>query len=300
MKRTLLALALAAATPLFAQTDAHKLVARVNGEEITRGELDALWDRVPKNFRDQYANVGGKKTFLENYIGKRLLVQEALRTGFAAKVGVPEELDPQSESKLFDRYVRDVIAAPMVTEEAMRKVYDERRDEFNVPEQAKLRIIRVAKGDAPDAARDKISKAMIEVFSWRNTLAAKLPAKDVPLALADKFSEVAARVSEDPSAAEGGQLGWVGLLSLEHRIAEPARSMTPGTMSGILDLGDGYALLFVEEKYVGGTAPYEVSKDVIREYVMAQNKNLVMQAVQKKTLELRAAGKVEIFAENIE
>ena len=32
MKRTLVALALAAAAPLFAQTDADKLVARVNGE----------------------------------------------------------------------------------------------------------------------------------------------------------------------------------------------------------------------------------------------------------------------------
>ena len=301
MKRTLVALALAAAAPLFAQSDADKLVARVNGEEITRGQLDAQWDRVPRNFREQYDDVGGKKAFLENYlIGKRLVVQEALRSGFAAKVGMADELDAKAESKLFDQYVRDMIAAPMITEEQMREVYEERIDQFRVPEQAKLRVIRVSKNDAPDSAREKISKAMVEIFSARTSLAAaRLQPKEAALALADKFSDVAARVSDDPSAVEGGQLGWVALRTLDRQIADPARTMTPGTVSGILEAGDAYVLLFVEERYLEGTAPYDASKDVIREYVMATNRDLVMQAVQKKTAELRAAGKVEIFAENL-
>lgn len=303
MKRTLLALALVAAAPLFAQTDADKLVARINGEEITRGELDALWDRTPQNFRDQYQAVGGKKAFLENYvIGKHLVVQEALRQGFAEKVGLESnEIDAKAESKIFDRYVRDVIAVPMVTEEAMREVYDERIDEFRVPDQAKLRIIRVAKNDAPGMARDKISQAMIEIFSVRTALAAaKVPAEERPAALANKFSEVAARVSDDPSAVDGGQMGWVALSSINRTLAESAKMMNLGTVSGILELDDAYALLFVEERYTEGTAPYEASKDVIREYVLARmSKVEIMQAVQKKTAELRAAGKVEIFAENL-
>ncbi|OHE87427.1 MAG: hypothetical protein A3G75_15960 [Verrucomicrobia bacterium RIFCSPLOWO2_12_FULL_64_8] len=301
MKRTLVALALAAAAPLLAQSDADKLVARVNGEEITRGQLDAQWDRVPRNFREQYEDVGGKKAFLENYlIGKRLVVQEALRSGFAAKVGMPDELDAKAESKLFDQYVRDMIAAPMITEEQMREVYEERIDQFRVPEQAKLRVIRVSKNDAPDSAREKISKAMVEIFTARTSLAAaRLQPKEVAVALADKFSDVAARVSDDPSAVEGGQLGWVALRTLDRQIADPARTMTPGTVSGILDAGDAYVLLFVEERYLEGTAPYDASKEVLREYVMATNRDLVMQAVQKKTAELRAAGKVEIFAENL-
>ena len=301
MKRTLVALALAAAAPLLAQSDADKLVARVNGEEITRGQLDAQWDRVPRNFREQYEDVGGKKAFLENYlIGKRLVVQEALRSGFAAKVGMPDELDAKAESKLFDQYVRDMIAAPMITEEQMREVYEERIDQFRVPEQAKLRVIRVSKNDAPDSAREKISKAMVEIFTARTSLAAaRLQPKEVAVALADKFSDVAARVSDDPSAVEGGQLGWVALRTLDRQIADPARTMTPGTVSGILEAGDAYVLLFVEERYLEGTAPYDASKEVLREYVMATNRDLVMLAVQKKTAELRAAGKVEIFAENL-
>ena len=300
MKRTLLALALAAAAPLFAQTDADKLVARINGEELTRGQLDVLWSRVPPKVRDQYEDVGGKAVFLENYVGKRLLIQDAIHSGFAKKIGAPDDLDADQESVLFDRYVRDVIAAPMITEEAMRKVYDERRAEFVVPEQAKLRIIHVSKGDTPQSARETASKAMIELFSIRNTLTASMGPDNVQAALATKFSEVAQRVSDDPSAAAGGEVGWVKVHALDGKIAEAARSMKPGTMSGILETKDAYELILLEDHHAEGEAPFDATRDVIREYLMARNAQAVMQALTKKTAELRAAGKVEIFRDNIE
>src|SRR5687768_12915577 len=103
MKQTLLALALAAiAAPLFA-SDSYKLVARVNGREITNADLNTLWDRVPEKLQEQYKKAGGKKAFLENYVAKKLVVQDAVKSGFAAKVGAPDDLDAAAESALFDR-----------------------------------------------------------------------------------------------------------------------------------------------------------------------------------------------------
>ena len=48
-----------------------------------------------------------------------------------------------------------------------------------------------------------------------------------------------------------------------------------------------------------GVESFETAKPAIREFVMARNAKKVMDAVTKKTDELRAAGKVEIFAENL-
>jgi len=80
MKRTLLALALtAAALPVLAQTDDDRLVARVNGKEITNRDLNAEWSRIAPSVQEQYKQVGGKHVFLDNYISKYLLVQEAVR-----------------------------------------------------------------------------------------------------------------------------------------------------------------------------------------------------------------------------
>ena len=92
MKRTLLALALAAAAaPLFA-SDAHKLIARVNGREITNADLDAQWARIPAQMQQQYMKTGGKPAFLDNYISKLLVVQEAQASGFATKAGLAEAI----------------------------------------------------------------------------------------------------------------------------------------------------------------------------------------------------------------
>lgn len=301
MKRTLLAFAFAAAAlPLLAQTDDDKLVARVNGKELTNRDLDAQWKRVAPQLQEQYLKSGGKRVFLDNYISKYLIVQEAIRSGYAAKLGAPEELDPVAEAALFDKYVRDVVAAPLITEELMRDAYTQHRDQFRVPEQAQLRIIRALKNDNPEAARNKISKAMVEIFSERAAIARSVPADRALEALAAKFSEVAARVSDDEkSAADGGHLGWVALHTLDPAVAHAARSMKPGTISGVIESADAYQLVLVDAYRGADVETFEAARDALREFVMARQARHVVEAVQKKSAELRAAGKVEIFAENI-
>ena len=285
---------------MLAQSDDDKLVARVNGKEFTNRDLTAQWKRVPAKVQEQYLASGGKRAFLDNYISKYLLVQEAVRSGFAAKAGAPAELDPVAESALFDRYVREVVAAPMITEESLRDAYTQHRDQFRVPEQAQLRIIRAVKGDNPEAAREKVSKAMIEIFSARAEIAKSVPADRALAALGAKFSEVATRVSDhEESAPKGGDMGWVALHTLDPKLAQAARTMKPGTISGILESVDAYQLLLVDDYRGADVETFETAKDALREFVMARNARHVMDAVMKKSAELRASGKIELWPENI-
>jgi len=301
MKRTLLALALAAlAAPLFAQTDGDKLVARINGREITNRDFDEIWTRLSDEMQAQYMKAGGKKLLLENFVGKQLVVQDAVRSGFAKKIGAPDDLDAQSESALFDQYVREIVAAPLLTEANMRKIYEEKRSEFATPEQARLRVIRALKGDSPESAKDTMAKAMMEIFAERQSIGQSGASKEEALAaLALKFSEVAARVSDHDSAPQGGDLGWVPLHTLDPKVAQAARTMRPGTISGVLDATDSYQLVLVEEYLPAGAESFEAAKGAIREYLLANNTKAVMQALQKKIGELRASSKVELFVENL-
>jgi peptidyl-prolyl cis-trans isomerase C len=298
MKQILLALAFAAALPTFA-SDSQLLVARVNGREITNADLDVLWGRVPANLQAQYAKSGGKKVFLENYVAKNLIVQDAVKSGFAAKVGAPDELDAAAESALFDRYVREVLAAQIITEDEMKKVYEEKRSEFAYPEQARLRTIRAMKKDKPELAREEISKVIVEIFSARTALAAQVGAERLRDAMAVKFSEIARRVSDHPSAEQGGTLGWVALHTVDPKIAHAARTMKPGTISGILESNDAFQVVLVEEHRGAGIESFEAAQPAIREFLMSRHSKKVIEAVAKKTAELRASGKVEIFAANV-
>src|SRR5205085_4252894 len=72
----------AAPAIMAAKPSSAKIVATINGENITQEKLDALYARLGAQMRDQYDKNGGKQAFLENYLRKRLMVQEALKVGF--------------------------------------------------------------------------------------------------------------------------------------------------------------------------------------------------------------------------
>ena len=83
--------------------EAEKIVATVNGEVITKAKLDMLYANMNSQMRAQYDRAGGKMAFLDNYVAKRLLLQEAAKSGFDQRPEVQAAAEAAKESALFDR-----------------------------------------------------------------------------------------------------------------------------------------------------------------------------------------------------
>src|SRR5687768_12322192 len=115
-----------------------KIVAVINGETITKAKLDAMYASMSTQMRAQYDKAGGKMAFLDNYIAKRLLIQEALKTGFDKRPEVQSVLEQARESALFDRYVKDQVGSQLVTEAEIQKFYDDNLPNFATPEQRRV------------------------------------------------------------------------------------------------------------------------------------------------------------------
>ena len=94
-------------------------------------------------------------------------------------------------------------------------------------------------------------------------------------------------------------MGWVALHTLDPKLANAARTMKPGTISGVLESADAYQIILVDAYRGADVETYEAAKDALREFVMARQSRHVIDLVQKKTAELRAAGKIEVWPENI-
>src|SRR5262249_19716836 len=135
MKRMLLLSLAMVAVPLAAQQAAANdpVVAMLNGETITASKLDAMYNRLPPAMKEQYNANGGKAGFLDNYLRKRLLIQEAVKSGFDKQPDVRADMETAKEGALFDRYVRDVVSSHIVTDAEVKKYYDEHPDEFATP-----------------------------------------------------------------------------------------------------------------------------------------------------------------------
>ncbi|MBV8516859.1 MAG: peptidylprolyl isomerase [Acidobacteria bacterium] len=290
-----------AAAPAAAPADPSKVVvAEVNGDPITQGQLDVLWYRLSENMRDQYRkNAGGKRGLLQNYVAKRLIVQEAVAKGFDKRPEVQAELAATRESQLFDLYIRDVIAAPIVSEEQVRAFYDEHKtSEFVSPPRAKARHILVTtKNRTPVEARAIVAQLMSDLQPVRMQAATAGSLS----AFTQKFADAAAKVSEDAATAKnGGDLGWVTADSIDPKLGDAIFNLKPGAMSGIVEANDGYHLIYVEEQEPQDIVPYELIRPAVREFLFSQNTAKVMDAVSKRSLELRSAGKVAIYPEKVQ
>jgi peptidyl-prolyl cis-trans isomerase C len=297
-----LALPLAAQEAAAPAAPGARAVATINGEVITADQLDSLWAAVSPSRREQYEANGGKSAFLNNYVAKRLLVQEALKSGFDKRPDVRADIEAAKESVLFDRYVRDVIAASIITDAEVRKFYDDNKDQFATPEQLKIRhIVVVPNGAGP---RPKTKEQALELIKQ---VAMELTAQTVRIAHDEAgnrvrqraFEAAAQKYSEDTSATSGGDLGWNGKGVFDPKFEEAAWALPIGTISGIIETRFGYHLIFVEGKRPAGVEPFDGAQAKLREAITKERAADVVEAVTKLTNELRGASKITVYPENI-
>lgn len=312
MKRTIIAgLTLALAASLGAQTAApatapapgDKIVATVNGEVITRAKLDHLYDRMGAQMKAQYEKSGGKMAFLENYLRKRLVIQEALKSGFDQRANVKAEMDAAKESALFDLYVRDVVSESIVTEPMMRQYYETNREQFAVPERAKIRHIVIAAsqtGPQPKTKAQAREVAELIAADLRPHAPAAGATPEAVQAFSNRFAQAARTYSEDGVAQQGGDLGWVEREKLDAQFASAAFALQPGTMSDVVESSFGHHLIFLEGRQPAGHEPFEKVRGTVHELLMRTMATDVVTNLNKLTNELRASSQISIQAENVQ
>ena len=308
-RNSLTALVLAASLPLVAQQPAapapapaggDAVVATINGETITRARLDQLWERAGTRARTQYEkNGGGKMGFLENYIKKRLVLQEAHKKNFQDQAYVKVELEAARESALFDLYVRDVLAAPVVTESMIKDFYEQNKADFELPARARVRHILISTQNRPKSdARGLLMQVMQELAQY--SIPASKGEPGAKAMLVSRFGEAAKKYSEDTTAANGGDIGWMTRDKLEEQFADVVFSMPVGVMSGIVETPFGLHLILVEARENATTESYESARSSIREFLMTRDAAKVLETVSRLSNELRRTSKVAIYPENIQ
>jgi peptidyl-prolyl cis-trans isomerase C len=293
-------------TAAAASDDSRRPVAVVNGETITVEKLDRMYANLNTQMRTNYDQNGGKGAFLENYIRKRLMLQEAFKTGFDKKPEVVVAVDSARESALFDRYVRDVVAAGIVTDKDIRDYYAAHPDDFATPEKVHVRHIVIAvtnTGPAPKTEGQALERISAIASDLRAADVASAMGKPDPATMARlrmaHFEDAAKKYSEDGSAESGGDLGWMSKGQLDPAFEAAAWALKPGVMSGIVHTKFGYHLILVEGKEPAGVEPFDAVRNGVREYLMTQKATEVVNAVARLTNELKANSRISVFPENI-
>jgi len=300
-----------AAKPLPAQIPA--VVARVNGEDVKKTELDmaikSLEDRarsaVPAEQRDAvYRQV------LDRLIGFHLLVQESkARKVIAPPWEVDSQVDqikkqfPSEEAFKQMLQTRGVTLEQLradtaqtiavnlmlkneletkiaVTEADSKKFFEENKPRFRQEDSVHASHILIKTPEQADAAARAKAKAQAD------DLLAQLKKGAV-------FADLAKQFSQDPgSAPNGGDLGFFSKGQMVPAFEQAAFALKPGETSGVVETPFGYHIIRVSETKAGRDLPYDEVKAQIDEYLKQQLRD---RKSQEFVDQLKAKGKIEVF-----
>ncbi len=167
--------------------------------------------------------------------------QEEIEIAFVAFDGSkrPEGVEADEEA-----------VAAILAEESTRlqEAYDERRAEFDKPEQVKARHILIRKGDDDEA---------------KTAARAKLEGIQTRIAEGEDFAELATEFSDDSSKERGGDLGFFPRGAMVKEFEEVAFSLEPSTVSDIVETTFGFHLIRVDEKKAEERVPFEQAREQI-------------------------------------
>ena len=289
------------------------VVARVNGETVTKAELEAAIGAlerrnqgpVPPDQRDQiYRGV------LDQLVGFKLLSQEAA----TQKVAVPDaEIDAQlaqirqqfpteeaftqalaQQQKTVEGLkadARGTIAIQKMLETSLagkvavtpaqsQEFYDKNPDQFKQPEQVRASHILIsvpAGADAPTktAAQQKAEGLLKQLKSGGD------------------FAALAKENSQDPgSAVNGGDLGFFGRGQMVGPFDEAAFTLATGATSELVETQFGYHIIRVAEKKAAGLIALDDVRTEVEQYLLGQNRQREMKVFVDA---LKAKGKIEIL-----
>jgi peptidyl-prolyl cis-trans isomerase C len=213
-----LALAVSAAPAVATAEDAGRVLATVNGTEITLGHVAVLRDSLPQQYRTLPDDV------LFKGILEQLIQQTALAQSVEASLATRDRIGIENERRAYMAGValRNAVSAAL-TDEALEAAYAARY------------------ADAEPKTEYNAAHILVETEDEANRLQAEIEGG------AD-FAELARQHSTDPgSGPRGGDLGWFGLGMMVPPFEAAVVGATPGTVAGPVQTQFGWHLVLVRE-----------------------------------------------------
>jgi peptidyl-prolyl cis-trans isomerase C len=272
-----------AAKPMPAQLP--DVLARVNGQDVTRSELERLLKNfelrngpIPAEGRDEIL-----RSALDQLITYTVLQQEAKARNISASDAEVEDRVKKMQAQfpngeaftkaLADRNMTlqrlkddtrvemiigkmidaEVAKQPAATDAQVREFYEKNPENFL---QVRASHILIKADQNADEATKKKARAQID-----DVLKQAKAGED--------FGKLAQQHSQDGSAAQGGDLGFFGRGQMVPPFEQAAFTQKPGDISEVVTTQFGYHIIKVAEKR---TVPFDQVSERIRQFVDQQQK----------------------------
>jgi peptidyl-prolyl cis-trans isomerase C len=274
MKKCLILLFILLAMFACSKKQEGKIVASIDGENITLQEFNAELDKIPMNMKMLVASQSGKKDFLDRLIVKKLLLREAKKDKIEKEREFQDRLNDIREQLIIESLLKKKVTTELqFKDEELQKYYEAHKEEFKKDREIQTRQIVVKTEQEAKEIQARIARG-------------------------EDFAQLAKQYSIDPSAkTTGGDIGYHSKGTLIPEFEEAAFKLTKvGQVTPPVKTQLGYHLIKLEGERTGAYVPFPEVKEFIRQK-MAQEKQT--EVLKKYIDDLKKNAKIVVNEEAI-
>ncbi|WP_459129519.1 peptidylprolyl isomerase [Guggenheimella bovis] len=215
----------------------EKVLALVNGKEITQKDIDELLASVPPEYA-QRMRQAGEESLLNEAINQELFYQDGLDRKLQESDLYKEEMRKIERGLLRGVSVNRALEGSEATNEQGLAYYELHKGEFIREEEVDCSHILVDSEESAKAVKERLEKG-------------------------ESFEELAKELSSCPSKENGGNLGSFGRGRMVPEFEQAAFDLKDGEISGPVQTQFGYHIIKRNSSSPEQQIPYEeVSHDI--------------------------------------
>jgi peptidyl-prolyl cis-trans isomerase C len=242
-----------------------KILATVGNKFITLNDFKHKFAKLPPYYQAMAEK--NKKTLFDDMLVESLFLEDAIRKGLDRDKEVRDILEEAKKKIIIAKLVKTEVDDKIkISEEDMKKYYEEHKDDFKKPEMWRASHILVAsEGEAKE----------IQAL----------------LSSGKSFQDLAKEKSIDTTASRGGDVGYFRKGQVVPEFENICFNLKPGEVSGIVHTQFGYHIIKLTDKKNETIQSFEEAKSGIENELKAKERNEVF---DKFVLDLKNKYRVNI------
>lgn len=244
-----------------------KILAKVGTFVITEADIDSTIAALGQRGQS-YNNPEGRKAVLEQLVNKYLFLSEAKKNFYEGDPKFKAELATVKDEMLANFAIEKAISGVNITEDEVKKFYEEHKAEF-------------VSGESVDA-----SHILVDSAEKANEILADIKSGKV------SFEDAAKQFSSCPSSENGGSLGEFTRGQMVPEFDAAVFAMNVGDISEPVQTQFGFHLIKLNGKKESSEIPFEQIKPQIAQKVLADKRHA---AYASKVNQLKILFPVDMF-----
>jgi peptidyl-prolyl cis-trans isomerase C len=226
----------------------QKIIAVVNGKEITQNDLDNALLRFPKERQAYLASEEGRKQLLDQLISFELIHSYAIDNEIEKDQTYLLRLEGAKKEILTQTAINHILEDVKVTDDEVKDYYEANKNYFMNQEVVSARHILVDSLELANEIKSKIDNGL-------------------------NFEMAAMQYSSCPSKEKGGNLGQFTRGRMVPEFENAAFELAVGQISEPVKTQFGYHIIKVEEKTEETAKPLEEVFDIIKREILSERES---------------------------